>query len=273
VRKEKPMLTSAHCLRRTAANSRGFSLLEMMLALAILTGVIGVAVDGLTQMQRRSYAENSKTDTVQESRDFVDQMVRDIHDVGYPPGRVQNANPSCTDANPAIAKNVACGIISFSPTLVQYEGDLDGTGTVYRVWLQLQAGAGGKCPCKLQRGVLDKATVLLDPAALPIYFTEVDGVLNSGDGAGGNLGVNLAGPGSYSTYADALVFQAYDMTGGAITSCPTLTNPCSSIRSLQISANVTSSYPDPKTNVFAVYSITSKARVNNAVIDGPPPGP
>jgi prepilin-type N-terminal cleavage/methylation domain-containing protein len=265
------MPTNAHCPRRIASESRGFSLLEMMVALAILTVVIGVAVEGLTQMQRRSFAESSKTDTVQESRDFVDQMVRDIHDVGYPPGRVQANNPSCTDPNSDVAKHVACGIISFSPTLVLYEGDLDGTGTVYRVWLQLLAGPGGNCPCKLRRGVLDKLSALA-PGAAPIYFTEVDGLLNSGDGAGGNLGISLSGPGDYSTYADAAVFQAYDSTGGVITSCPG-GSPCSSIRSLQISANVTSSYPDPKTNVFAVYSITSKARVNNAVIDGPPPAP
>jgi hypothetical protein len=245
----------------------------MMLALAILTVVIGIAVEGLIQMQRRSYTENSKTDTVQESRDFVDQMVRDIHDVGYPPGRVQNTNPSCTDPNPAIARNVACGIIFFSSSLVKYEGDLDGTGTVYRVWLQLVAPPGGNCPCKLQRGVIDKGSALAGND--PVYFTEVEGVLNSGDGAGGNLyGVSLPGPGSYDSYANSEVFKAYDLTGGPISNCDVLGGvPCSPIRNLEINANVTSSYPDPKTQVFAVYSITSKARVNNAVIDGPPPGP
>jgi prepilin-type N-terminal cleavage/methylation domain-containing protein len=265
---QKPITANAHS-RRLALDSRGFSLLEMMVALAILTVVIGIAVAGLIEMQRRSFAERSKTDTVQESRDFVDQMVRDIHDVGYPPGRVQNLNPSCVNN-----ATVACGLILFSSNFVKYEGDLDGSGTVDQVWLQLQAGPGGKCPCKLQRGVIPKSTLVTTPGATPIYFTEVDGVLNSGDGAGGNLyGVSLSGPGDYSSYANSDVFAAYDMNGGAISSCssppPLGTPPCSSIRSLQISANVASSYPDPKTNIFAVYSITSKARVNNAVIDGP----
>ncbi len=62
--------------RRASWDMRGFSLLEMMIVLVILAVVIGVAVDGLTQMQRRNSAEGSKTDTVQETRDFVDQMVR-----------------------------------------------------------------------------------------------------------------------------------------------------------------------------------------------------
>lgn len=261
---QKPMMANAHS-RRMALQSRGFSLLEMMIALAILTVVIGIAVAGLTEMQRRSFAERSKTDTVQESRDFVDQMVRDIHDVGYPPGRVQSGNPSCVNN-----ASVACGLISFSSSLVKYEGDLDGSGTIDQVWLQLQAGPGGKCPCKLQRGVIPKSTLVLNPGAAPIYFTEVDGVLNSGDGAGGNLyGVSLSGPGDYSSYVSSDVFVAYDMNGGPIASCGPLTGPCSSIRSLQISANVASSYPDPKTKLLSVYSITSKARVNNAAIDGP----
>jgi prepilin-type N-terminal cleavage/methylation domain-containing protein len=258
------MTANAHYSRKMASGSRGFSLLEMMISLAILTVVIGIAVEGLTEMQRRSFAERSKTDTVQESRDFVDQMVRDIHDVGYPPGRVMSGNPAC-----AGNASVACGLISFSSTQVIYEGDLDGSGTVYRVWLQLKTPASGKCPCTLQRGVLTKAAVILNPAATPIYFTEVDNVLNSGDGLGGNLyGVGLSGPGDYSSYTNADVFDAYDMNGGPISGCPG-GNPCSSVRSLQISANVASSYPDPKTNMFAVYSITSKARVNNAAIDGP----
>ena len=37
--------------RRAGWGMRGFSLLEMMIVLVILAVVIGVAVDGLTQMQ------------------------------------------------------------------------------------------------------------------------------------------------------------------------------------------------------------------------------
>jgi hypothetical protein len=213
-------------------------------------------------MQRRSFAENSKTDTVQETRDFVDQMVRDIHDVGYPPGRVVSGNPSCTGA---LAATIACGVISFSPTQIVYEGDLDGTGTVYRVWLQLQPPAGGNCPCRLQRGVVDKTTALA--GGQPIYFTEVDNILNSGNGAGaGTYGISLPGPGNYANYASADIFTAYDMNGGTVGACVDAIS-CSSIRSLQITANVTSSLPDPKTNQFSVYSITSKARVSNSAIN------
>ena len=129
------------------SRARGFSLIEMLIAVAIVTAVIAVVVQGITKMQRRSFVESSKVDTVQETRDFIDQMVRDIHNVGYPPPKV-NPFPGA-NCNPTDNANVACGLIYFSPTQIKYEADLDGSGTVYQVWVQLAVGASGGCPCIL----------------------------------------------------------------------------------------------------------------------------
>jgi type II secretory pathway pseudopilin PulG len=245
------------------ARSQGFSLLEMMAAFGILMIVIGVAVRGMIMMQTRSFAETSKVDMVQETRDFVDQMVRDIHDVGYPPSRVKATNPNC-----ATDEAVSCGLISFTPTRIQYEGDLDGTGTVYEVFMQLAVPASGKCPCTLQRGVISKHDWLA-LGKTPDYYTEVNGVLNSGDGTGAaTYAVSLPGGGSYSTYATADAFDAYFNDGsrfqdaGGNYSCSDPLS-CLPIRSLQITANVTTSFMDPTTKMFPVYAITSKARLNN----------
>lgn len=259
------MLASRTRFPGACSAQRGFSLLEMMVALAILTAVIGVAVDGLTQMQRRDFAEHSKTDTVQEARDFTDQMVRDLHDVGYPPRVVFVGRPQCTGVS---SQNISCSLMAFSPTQIQYEGDLDGTGIIYEVFMQLAVPASGKCPCILQRGVVPKAAWLLNNAA-PTYYTELNGVLNSGDGAGGTAyGVSLPGSGSYSTYATAPVFQAWDINANPVGTCPTATTiTCSSIDSIQITVNVAPNFADPQTQTYPVYSITSKARVNNAQDD------
>jgi len=240
--------------------SRGFSLLEMVLALSLLTIVLGVVVSGVSQLQQRNAAENYRVDTVQETRDFIDQMVHDVHDVGYPPRRLKAANPACvTDPN------TACGVITFNNTQVVYEGDLDGTGTVYRVYVQLLVPASGKCPCKLQRGVVSKTAAL--GGTLPDYYTEVDGILNSGNGAGAaTYPIALSGPGSYSSYATADLFDAYDQNAGLVPPCIDSTS-CSSITSLQITANVTSSIPDVVTHIYPVVSITSKGRLNNAIVD------
>ena len=240
-------------MRAKQTRCQGFSLLEMMIALAILMVVIGVAVQGLVQMQHRNFAETSKTDTVQQTRDFVDQMVRDLHAVGYPPRSVFVTKPVCDADN-----RVACSLVSYTPTQIVYEGDLDGTGTVYRVWVQLWVPPSGNCPCVLRRGVVPKASL----PQVPDYFAEVNGVLNSGDGAGGSRPINLPGSGSYATYAAANVFEAYDTNASLVPSCVTVVD-CSSVASIKITANVTSGYADPKTGIYSVYSITSRARLNN----------
>jgi type II secretory pathway pseudopilin PulG len=258
---------------------QGFSAIEMLIAILLIMAVLGVVVKGMGDMQRRSFSESSKMDTVQETRDFIDQMVRDVHDVGYPPARVigvlpggaANNTPYCTDAfangvlNAVVRNNVgiACGIVSFSPLSIIYEADLDGTGTVSAIYLNLVPGAGNTCPCTLQRGVITKAQELA--GNVPQYFTTVNGVLNSGNGAGAaTYPINLGGPGNYATYSAADVFAAFDANANPITvACTLATNPdCSQIRSLRITANVAPTYSDPTTKQYPVFSITSRARIN-----------
>jgi type II secretory pathway pseudopilin PulG len=264
---------------------RGFSAIEMLVAVVLLMAVLGVVVKGMTDMQRRSFSETSKMDAVQDTRDFIDQMVRDVHDVGYPPPRaigvvngVANATPYCTDplANGVVTAAVrndvslACGIISYSPTSIVYEADLDGTGTVSVVFLNLVAN-GGNCPCTLQRGVVTKQQWVANNAIVPQYFTTVNGVMNSGNGGGAaTFPLVVTAPGNYASYATADVFDAFDANALPIAVPCTLgtvgtpgTNPdCSQIRSLQITVNVAPAYADPTTKQFPVYSITSKARIN-----------
>jgi prepilin-type N-terminal cleavage/methylation domain-containing protein len=240
----------------TNKGSLGFSLIEMLIAVAIVSAVMAIVMRGIIQMQQRSNTESTAVDVSQQTRDFIDQMVRDIHNVGYPPPQVLNGAPVCT-ANAA----VSCGVISYTPTQIIYEGDLDGSGTVYRVYVQLQVGPGGTCPCTLQRGAVRKSDALAGTA--PTYFTEVNGVLNSGNGAGAaTYAISLPGPGSYTSYGTADVFDAYDVAGGAVGTCTTI-SACSSIHSVQITANIAPGYGDAATKMYRVFSITSKARMNN----------
>ncbi len=260
-------------------NDRGFSAIELLIATLLLMAILGIAVKGMTEMQQRSFSEGAKTDAAQETRDFIDQMVRDVHTVGYPPARAigvlpdgtANNTPYSTDAlgagvpNPIVRNNVniACGIVSFTPQSVIYEADLDGTGIVSAIYLNLVPGPGNRCPCTLQRGVISKTQEL---AGLPPqYFTTVNGVLNSGNGAGaGTFPIVLSGPGNYASYATSDVFAAFDANANPIlVPCTLATNPdCSQIRSLRITANVVPNYADPTTKQFKVFSITSRARIN-----------
>ena len=263
----------------------GFSAIEMLVAVVLLMAVLGVVVRGVQNVQQRNTTETSNVDAVQDVRNFIDQMVRDIHGVGYPPpAAIAGAAASCNDPTTGaitamrMNPNVACGVVLYSPTQVVYEGDYDGTG-VSVVFLNLVPGPGNRCPCTLQRGVVTKQVWALNPANYPVpgvqYFTTVNGVLNSGNNGGPppvtTFGITLPGPGNYAAYSNADVFDAYNANAQQVTVNCSLgdnANPgvnvgaCLPIRSLQITANVVPAFADPKTRQFNVYSITSKARVN-----------
>jgi len=193
---------------------------------------------------------------------------------------------SCTDGSGnanAIRNNlnVACGIVKWSPTSMVYEGDLDGSGTVSAIFMKLVTPTGSTtCPCILQRGVEPKASEIA--GLTPTYFAEVNGVLNSGDGAGAaTYSLSSAFSSNYNSYTPADVFSAYDangdpladpVTGVNVTNCGvatpslsiTATVPeCVAIKSVEVTANVAPSYRDPTTKVYPVFSITSKAKLNN----------
>ncbi len=86
-------------IRKKLLNNRqrGFSMIELMLVLAILGVVVGGLFSQMNQAQQRAYAERIKLDNMQEARDFVDQFFRDINQIGYPNVRmVDTASASWT---------------------------------------------------------------------------------------------------------------------------------------------------------------------------------
>src|SRR5437899_12202316 len=102
----------------------GFSLLEMLMVLAILSLVLGVTMTAINDVQKRSRVEEAKVDLTQESREFVEQMVRDLHQAGYP-------TPSMYKAAPALTSfTYAAGLVAATPTSIWFEGDVDGDGQV-----------------------------------------------------------------------------------------------------------------------------------------------
>jgi len=256
------MTTSATKRFAQHAYQRGYSLMELMIVIAVMAAVFAVASEATYLFVQKGSAETEKVDSVQSARDFMDQVNRDIHDAGYPPLTVA-ANGAATCVGNV---NIACGITYYSPLKVQYEGDLDGTGTVYQVTLQIVANAAGNCPCILQRGVVTKAAALA--GTVPTYYTEVNGLLNSGQWNGAAaFPVALNGPGNYNIYATTDVFDGYFNDATQVTvSCVTAVacvNSATPIRELQVTANVAPNFADPKTLVFPVFSITSKARLSN----------
>jgi prepilin-type N-terminal cleavage/methylation domain-containing protein len=211
---------------------RGFTLLELMVSITILTLVAGVIVDGLSRLQKRNSMEVVKVDLTQESREFMDQIVSDIHQSGYPSLKMFDPVSKPLQQNdPAVSQ----GLVSATPSSLQFEADVDGSGTVSEVFIQLNP-INGPCPCIIQRGTVPKAAWLA--GTLPFYYTEVNNVNN----------VN--------------VFQGYDNGGNNVPlngACP---YPCLNIAAIEITLNVRSPQPDSN-GIFPTITMSTGAKIHN----------
>ena len=216
---------------RGVQRDRGFSLMEMMIVLAILSIVSGVIVQGITDTQARNVVEATKTDLTQESRQFMDQVVSDIHQAGFPSIRMFDPASLTSSTVCASDNNVACGLLSVTTSAIQFEGDVDGTG-VSEVYVQLNTPAGG-CPCTVQRG-----TVLKSVGGAPPYYTEVTNVMNTA------------------------IFTAYFFDGSSVT-LPASATDLPNIKSISMTLYVRSSQFDPKTLQYPTVTMASSAKVNN----------
>jgi prepilin-type N-terminal cleavage/methylation domain-containing protein len=233
-------------LRIREASQDGFSLLELLIAIVILAAVIAVIVGGVTQLQKTNASQAVDIDLTQESRQFMDQVVQDLHQAGFP--SVAMFNPTTSAANPNLFAN---GLISISTTAIQYEGDVDGTG-VSEVFVQLSPAAG-PCPCTLRRGAVSKS--LFATGVTPTYYTEVDGVNNLNtftayDKAGNAIPL----PCTNSTYSPTATYVPATCADG--------TTPVTDIKDIGILLSVQSKTPDATTHTFTNVTVSTEAKVN-----------
>jgi Tfp pilus assembly protein PilW len=212
-------------IKNRAGRSDGFSLLELALALVILTLVLGVVIQGISTVLQRNTVEVTKIDLAQESRQFMDQIVNDIHQCGYPGLKMFDPALGLTVSS----NNVAQGLKSASSTAIQFEGDVDGTG-VSEVYIQLSQPAGG-CPCVLQRG-----TVLKSVGGTPTYYSEVTNVMNTS------------------------IFTFYN-SNGAVVANPN--SNLTTIKGIGLTVSVKSTQPDLQSKVYPTIVLSSVAKINN----------
>ena len=139
----------------SAKYKRGFSLIETMASVLILTIVVGAIFSQINRAQQVYRVEGQKLDLTQEQRSFIDQFTRDLHQAGYP-----STNSFNNQLGPN-ANSTATGLTSISTTSLTLEGDLDGSGVVQVVTYGYNDGSGfsgpgtNPCPC-MQRSVAPK---------------------------------------------------------------------------------------------------------------------
>lgn len=182
------MATRTHAAARSTPSPkrwRGFSLLEMVISLAVLLVLTGAVFEQIIAMQRKSLAEETKVDTEQQAREFVDQMVRDLHMAGYPKASMYST--FATGSTPPENTHwVAAGLVSASPTQIVLEGDVDNNGQVESVNVSYvpSSAADPNCPCIRRSAV---AKVDASPLQQPLQasnYTETGHVIPPGSGPG-----------------------------------------------------------------------------------------
>ncbi|MCU1308563.1 MAG: hypothetical protein JWN45_3258 [Acidobacteriaceae bacterium] len=275
--------------RNNGTTDRGFSLLELTLVLGILSLVLAVTMTAINDVQKRSRVEESKVDLTQESREFVEQSVRDLHQSGYPTTSMFAAAP----ANTSIG--YAAGLVGASTTSIWFEGDVDGDGQVDVVQYNLisaPTSPAGQCPCVLQRGAQAKTAGLPTAQPAPPFNQEVDSVINSAGGANawvisgstptlqGGGTVLVAHDVRYASYKTDPIFRYYDQFGCELTpaaagagntnfnmvvtaTCLAAAKTVADVRAVRITVNTLSSIVDPVSGNFPASSMTASARIAN----------
>jgi prepilin-type N-terminal cleavage/methylation domain-containing protein len=223
---------------------RGFSIVEMMVSVAVMTVILGGIFEVVGVINQRTVTEQAKLDMFQEAREFVDQMSRDLHQAGYPNLHnyaltgVLTATPVTHDALNAV------GIVFVGPGDLWFEGDMDGNGSVEVVRYHLDTSTGNGCPC-LKRSELPKITGdPLDGQTHEAYQVEVQGIQNTGI-------FSAFGSGTTGTPLDLPVDFSDD---GAIVA---------TVDTIKVTLSLRSPIMDPKTRQHPVTTLVATAKLNN----------
>lgn len=143
---------------RVRNRQNGFSLLEMLLVVAILGIVTGGILAQMDIAQQRASSEQVKLDNFQEARDFVDQFFRDVNQIGYPNSRM--IDTTSASWAPALAvplindSRLAVGLVKIDANELRFEGDMKGDGVIQSVIYQINGS--GACTLCFQRSQIDK---------------------------------------------------------------------------------------------------------------------
>jgi prepilin-type N-terminal cleavage/methylation domain-containing protein len=236
--------------RSAGGRNAGFTLIELLVSMAILLTLMTAAVRIATMLVRSNNNQANNVDIVQEGRQFMDQISSDLHMSGYPNYRMFDQSSGNTPSANLYAgiQTSQGGIMDASPTHLTFEGDIDNSGQISVVYLQLCTSAtsdsttctvptaGTQCPCTLRRGTVIKAT----PLGKPSYYTELTGVMND---------PSITPPFTYWEYNGPQVVPA--------------TDGISNIRTVRVELKVQSQHKDIASGMYSVITLDSETRLSS----------
>lgn len=243
--------SSPRLLRGTNAKNRataGFTLIEMLISLAILVTVTGAIFEQINSMQKKAASETVNVDLTQQSREFINQTVRDLHMAGFPgPGMY---------SSPVVRQSlVANGLVRVSPTEILMEGDVNNDGAVESVDILYVASDPNdpNCPC-IRRSAQPKVDADSFNQPINLFYTETQQVFPPGTGAG-QSGEDLF------AYYDQNGNPVNLSTGSDISTAQGAAN-LATIKTVKINLSLLTNQRDPQTGSFLRTTMSASSRLN-----------
>jgi prepilin-type N-terminal cleavage/methylation domain-containing protein len=228
----------------------GFSLLEMMVVVLILSIVTGGIFAQLDMAQQRAFSEQVKLDNFQEARDFVDQFFRDVNQIGYPNSRMVDTTTGASWTPPLVVaplindNRLAIGLVKIDANEARFEGDMNGDGVVQSIIYMINGS--GSCTLCLQRSQVDKVSADPLTGQTTNWGTEVNDVISNP------------------------TFSYFKVDGTQVTALPVDISTASgaqtiaSIKTIQVSLTIrNNSVMDPKTHQPIETNFEGEVSLNN----------
>ena len=174
------------------SRQRGFTLLELMIVLVLLSLVVGAVFSQLNLAQQRLSTEEVRLDDFQQARDFVDQFFRDINQIGTPNTQLfdttQVFSPTLDTSalyplptywtSPYVNDSrFAVGLTYIDANEIHFEGSMNGDGTVQSVVYKINGS--GSCALCMQRSQVNKVSAVDPLAQATNWGTEVNDVISN----------------------------------------------------------------------------------------------
>lgn len=186
----------------------GFTLVETLMAVLILTIVVAGVFSQINKAQTHYRVEGQKLDLTQQQRQFLDQFTRDLHQAGYPaPASFGLPSPVSLGL-----VQLSAGITAISVNSVTMEGDLDGTGNVQVVTYTYDAA----CNCVERSAGAKGAAGTLYPGVQNVVAPGAQGIFEAYDATGNTvilpLTLNAGATTNDASYASLRKIKAVRVT-------------------------------------------------------------